>query len=392
MIRQWERVAWDDAPGILGRVLSGCLLPAGLLYGFCSERIGKSRARTARTLPCPVISVGNLTVGGSGKTPFTAFLSALIAEKWNLRTAVLSRGYGKRNPNEITVVSDGAGMQSSCEESGDEAFQIAHRIPGTLVLTGANRHAAGLIACETYDAEVILLDDGFQHQALQRQLNLVMVDSERGFGNKRCFPAGPLREPFSALERADWIVLYRRSFAERERILLDLLPQELSGKEILEVRAEPTTLFLLDRTSGSVKPGVQTSPLGIEQAKTTKWLLVSGIANPKSFEQAVWRLGISFSRHLSFHDHYIYRESDWNMILQVMIDSGCDGILTTEKDIWKLADTPLVQEKEKPLLTALRLELTLGSGKENFIKKLESILSSPTTGGSSTAGSLLSNV
>ncbi len=204
----WDRIAWQGPSSPVDRLAAAALRPLGWCYGKAAQRVASSR--NAHSVACPVISVGNLTVGGSGKTPFAIYLAQQIGQRWNLNTAIVSRGYAKKNENEITVVSDGQSILCSPGEAGDEAYLAAAKVPGLMVVTGADRVEAAKTAIERLGARAIVLDDGFQHRRLARQRDLVLVDASRGLGNGYCLPAGPLREFPAALARAHWLVLCRR--------------------------------------------------------------------------------------------------------------------------------------------------------------------------------------
>jgi tetraacyldisaccharide 4'-kinase len=154
----------------------------------------------------PVISVGNLTVGGTGKTPITLFLVDRL-KRLGRRSAIISRGYKGTHEGRTILVSDGKQVFLSAKEAGDEPFMMANRAPDVPVVIGAQRHLAVELATQETDADVAVCDDAFQHLAIYRNLNILCVNGERGFGNRHVFPYGPLREPFSALARADAVFL-----------------------------------------------------------------------------------------------------------------------------------------------------------------------------------------
>ena len=157
---------------------------------------------------CPVVSVGNLTVGGTGKTPMVILLAGMLRDR-GMRPAVLSRGYGGKSTSDVLVVSDGSQILAGPEEAGDEPVLIARRLKGIPVLAGAKRALTGRYARENFGVDVMVLDDGFQHRWIHRDLDIVLLDSRQPLGNGLLLPRGPLREPPSALERAGVVVFTR---------------------------------------------------------------------------------------------------------------------------------------------------------------------------------------
>ena len=159
-----------------------------------------------KTLPCTVISVGNITLGGTGKTPTVIDIAGLIFRKGK-RPVVISRGYGRQDESLISIVSDGQMVQHDPERNGDEPVLIADRLTGVPVVVGADRYQASLAALRQFHPDVVILDDGFQHIRLQRTMDIVLVDAAEPFGNGKLFPAGILREPLTALKRAHAVLI-----------------------------------------------------------------------------------------------------------------------------------------------------------------------------------------
>ena len=158
-----------------------------------------------RRLPCPVLSIGNLTVGGTGKTPLTLYTARMLST-WGYRVAILSRGYKGSCEKIGAVVSDGRRIHLSAQQAGDEPLMMATELRNVPVLVGQNRFKNGQVAIEAFGSNIIVLDDGFQHRRLERQIDLLLVDHHRGFGNRFLLPRGPLREPLSAITRAHAII------------------------------------------------------------------------------------------------------------------------------------------------------------------------------------------
>ena len=200
----------DDLPGgAWGNLVKCMLLAASGFYGaghlsrLAAYQTGFVKTRS---LPCWTVSVGNLTAGGAGKTPVTLALARTFSEQGHT-IAVLSRGYGGLAKEPVTIVSDGTGLRIHPPEAADEACLLASRLPGIPVLTGPDRYTLGLHAIKEFGVEGVILDDGYQHVQLARDRNLLLLDAERPFGNGFLLPRGTLREPASAVRRAEGILL-----------------------------------------------------------------------------------------------------------------------------------------------------------------------------------------
>ncbi len=372
----WERLAWQGPSSPVDRLAAASLRPLGWGYGKAAQWVASSRI--AHSVACPVISVGNLTVGGSGKTPFAIYLAQQIGQRWNLNTAIVSRGYAKTNEDEITVVSDGRSILCPPGEAGDEAYLAAAKVPGLIVVTGADRVEAAKTAIERLGAQAIVLDDGFQHRRLARQRDLVLVDASRGLGNGRCLPAGPLREFPAALARAHWLVLCHRLPEKRNEERLRF-PDLSIGKNmrVLEIAIASDAL---QRFIPGEKDSETASFQRIdskEEAQSLRWMLVSGIAYPPAFEQSVKSLGIQPVGHCIHADHYRYTHQDWTRGVSEARRLGAQGILPTEKDFWKLllaADSELLLPLRDLPLAVLTLKVAIEKGEEAFWRDLQQAL------------------
>ncbi|MCM2356561.1 MAG: tetraacyldisaccharide 4'-kinase [Geobacteraceae bacterium] len=267
-------------------------------------------------LPRPVISVGNLTVGGTGKTPAAAMLAQYFIARGK-RVTLLSRGYGGTLRGE-GIVSDGTTLFLTPGEAGDEPCLLAATVPGLAVVVGADRYRAGLLAMERLAPDVFILDDGFQHLRLMRDLNILLLDSSRPFGNGRTLPAGLLREPRSAAERAD-LIIYTRCSGEGE-------PAHFPGKPAC--RAFHHLVGLTSLAGGAVRP--------FADLKGLRGLAFAGIADPAPFFHDLAEEGLSLAATLPFPDHCRYGEGEVAAILAAAAACGADYLITTEKDGVKL--------------------------------------------------------
>jgi lipopolysaccharide heptosyltransferase II/tetraacyldisaccharide 4'-kinase len=273
----------------------------------------------AKRLPAPVVSVGNLTVGGTGKTPVTAFLARHFQGR-KLRVAILSRGYGGRRP-EVTCLSDGERLYYQPPEVGDEAFELAQSLPGVIIYTGSCRYAAGMAAWREHRPDIFLLDDGFQHFQLHRDLDIVLLDADRPFGNHRLLPAGPLREPLPTLRETDVLILTRydeRHHRGRLGYLQSLFPQQ----DVFTASIEPI--------SARRFPGGEELPL--TSLGNLPALAFAGLAQPGVFQDTLARLGVDLRSFRAFPDHHPFTSDDLADLLQEARNTGAQALVTTSKD------------------------------------------------------------
>lgn len=269
-------------------------------------------------LPRPVISVGNVTLGGTGKTPLTARLAQMLIAR-GLKVAVLSRGYGGTAAGAVRIVSDGKELLLTPEVAGDEPCLLAQKVPGLMVVIGGDRYRAGMLALDKLDPDVFLLDDGYQHLRLKRDLNLLLLDAARPFADGRTLPAGFLRERRSACGRADLIVYTRCGDAPK--------PELFPGKPSL----------CTNHTLGGAVPLAGGELLDFAALKGTRVTAFSGIADPAAFFDLLESAGVRLTATLSFPDHTPYGDEEIAALCRLKSASRSACLLTTEKDAVKLA-------------------------------------------------------
>ena len=282
-----------------------------------------------RRLDRPVISVGNLVVGGSGKTPVVAALARWLVSH-NERPSILSRGYARRTTEDgVVVVSDGTRVLEPVTRSGDEPQMLARTLSGVPVLVSADRYLAGRLAERRFNCTVHVLDDGFQHFALARDVDLVLVTADDL--NERVLPAGRLREPLEAARSADALLIHA--------------PAPLGATVDDEVAAIAARLHVPRTFRVVTKYGAARllEPFGslLPPMAGTRALAVAGIARPRRFFDAARRQGWELVQELAFRDHYWFDASDLKRMLATARAANADVILTTEKDAMRLLDLPL---------------------------------------------------
>jgi tetraacyldisaccharide 4'-kinase len=281
-----------------------------------------------RQLPCKVISVGNITLGGTGKTPLVATLARELRQR-GLNVGILSRGYKGMREKTGGVLSDGKRIYLTPTEAGDEPFMLATMLSSVPILVGKKRYAMGIQAQKQFGIDVLILDDGFQHLRIKRDVDIVLVDSRHVFGNVRLFPRGPLREPLRCLRRASILVLTKtdpsQPLAEIERMLRCHAPKI----SLYHSRYKPVSF--LETASG------ERFPPQFVQGKRV--LAFAGIADPGYFVYLLKDLGADVEQEIHFPDHYNYKPKD--VVMMREHKDKVDLFITTEKDFVKLQRHPL---------------------------------------------------
>lgn len=339
--------AGDIAPGPSLRAL--LFVPGALYSAAVRARNGLYDAGLlpVRRLPAPAVALGNLTVGGTGKTPVTSFAAASLSES-GYRVGVLARGYRRAGGSAPLVVSDGRSILAEAARAGDEAYLVARDNPSVAVAVGADRLAAARLLDEAAAPEVYLLDDAFQHRAIGRDLNVLLVDGKDPWGNGKMLPFGPLREPIEAVSRADAVVVTRgdgRCPAALERILetrhsrARVFHARLAARRFTRADGEPVDLLAL---------------------KGLATYAFSGIARPDRFEADLDALGLRRVGTRRFPDHHAYRPRDLAALGADARRNGAEIMVTTEKDLVRIAAAP----EGGPALFALGIQVIFEAGSD----------------------------
>ncbi len=297
-----------------------------LLRNFCYD---KNLLKTNQ-LPCNVISIGNISFGGTGKTPTVLYLCKMLQKNKIKDIAILSRGY-KRNTNGTILVSKGNGPLKNWQAVGDESFMMAQRTENIPIVVDSNRYRGGKFLIKNFNSKIIILDDGFQHRALSRNLDIVLINGDTKPSDYSFLTANLIRETWSSLKRANVIILTKKT------------PNTLLLKNI-----DKKKLVHINSTLDSSIP----YPKGFDQKN--KALLLSGIGNPKSFEKLAKSNGCIVVGIKRFKDHHSYNKKNLLKIVQLARNLKADYILTTEKDWVKIE--PL---KSDFLFVVLKIELNL---------------------------------
>lgn len=327
--------------------------PFAPLYGWLMSlraAFYKKGVLKQHRLSVPVISVGNLTMGGTGKTPVTIYLGSLLAD---MNPAIVSRGYKSKRTSEVHIVSDGVKISSDVEVSGDEPVLIAESLPGVPVLTSKKRSSAGRYAIDNFQAGIIVLDDGFQHLAIFRDVNIALFKVDSFLGNNRIFPGGDMREPLKALGRADCFMLTCVDEENRERAL---------GIQNALAKRFPAIPVFFAEYQASVIMNHDGSRRDISALGSQGLLAFCGLASPASFQRTLTRMGADILGFKGFEDHHVYSVEELEKLVRDAKKAGAQGLITTEKDMVKLkhmvCDFPLM---------ALRMSVVPEEGFGNFV-------------------------
>ncbi|MDJ0720394.1 MAG: tetraacyldisaccharide 4'-kinase [Desulfobacterales bacterium] len=305
-------------------------------------RYYRHRRPRGRQLACRVVSIGNLSAGGTGKTPLCIYLARVIHDAGH-RVAILSRGYHGAAERTGTLIEPAEASAADAGRAGDEPVLMARLLhPRSIpVYTGRNRLASGRKALARFNPDVILLDDGFQHQQLDRDIDVVLLDAEAPLGNGYLLPRGPLREPPSALARADILVLTRcpstpggKSPADVRRQLYADLPG-LAAKPLFACRHRPVGREHVEVHSAD---RFRSGPLDLATLKHLPVLAFSGIARNDTFRRTLMDLGADLRRWIAFDDHYRYRADDLESLARAGRRVAARALVTTDKDRVRIQD------------------------------------------------------
>ena len=288
----------------------------------------------SKRLPCKVISVGNITVGGTGKTPLTIYLAQRL-QHFGYTVSVISRGYKGRLEKTGGIVSDGKQTMLTAEQSGDEPYMLAAQLQDIPVIVGQNRFKSGMLAADRYGPDVVILDDAFQHMRLARDINLVLLDSDQPFGNFHLLPRGILREPIAALGRADAFILTRSQKTPNamKPAVADRLKPLLSVRPLFTSRHIPYCCRII-RGHRQRCPAMNnlSGANDLSFLKNRKVFAFSGIARNDDFRSTIEKLECEVSGFFEFADHYTYSEIERSSIVNAAQNSKAELLITTDKD------------------------------------------------------------
>jgi tetraacyldisaccharide 4'-kinase len=315
--------------------------------------------RHQKRLSHKVFSIGNITLGGTGKTPATIAL-AREAMKRGFMPCILTRGY-KGKAEGPCFVSRGEGALLNEYQAGDEAVLIAQNLPGVVIVKGKDRYEAGMFALQNLQLQIsdsksrilFILDDGYQHWKLFRDKDILLIDGTKPFGNRRLLPLGSLREPLKAMERADIIVITKAADRQKPAVLSLI-------NEIKKYNTKAPVFFASHKPSAFIASSGET--LSLKWAEDKKFFSFCGIGNPHALKETLVSAGVHVTGSLTFRDHYRYSIGDLKEIMRNAERSGAEYIITTEKDIMRLRGFELPRN-----LVALKIEFFIDDDYYNVV-------------------------
>ncbi|MDD9880272.1 MAG: tetraacyldisaccharide 4'-kinase [Candidatus Marinimicrobia bacterium] len=298
------------------------LFPLALLYWgitFWRNLFYSMGFFVTRKLPAKVISVGNITSGGTGKTPAVIYLAKILLSQGN-RVSILSRGYGRKTAG-TQVVTDGKTPVTDWRNFGDEPTLMANELTGVPIVVDNNRHRGGMMLVDRFNPDIIIMDDAFQHRAIERDIDIVLINSQDSRATHKLLPYGMLREPWMSLKRADVIIFTKYNLKKPAPFLRSLArrinrPRLKSGYSI-----------------GAPKHIKDSNKIMKPEARV---MAVAAIGDSEGFARTIKRAGISIVEKMFFMDHYDYTQEDIDQIRDQMKKSNIDAVITTEKDAIKL--------------------------------------------------------
>jgi tetraacyldisaccharide 4'-kinase len=367
------KLVHGEQAGFLASFLLGLLRLFSFVYGLgviVMSNLYRAGILKQYKLPCKVISLGNITVGGTGKTPTALRMASMIRDE-GYRVVILNRGYRAAWKGEVGLVSDGGKIYMSATEAGDEAYLLAKSLPGVPVVIGRNRTVTGEYAVKQLRAEVIILDDGYQHWQLARDLDILLIDTLNVFGNNYLLPRGTLREPLKNLNRANVFLLTKtdQSTDSTRDSIRDILARYNENAIIVESIHSPRCFVEI----ADFYKGRRVSDIGLETVQCKNVLAFSAIGNPFSFEQTITDIGVEKVCGIRFLDHHTYTMAEMQDIMQKAVDEGACALITTDKDAVKIPAEFIHSDRPLPLYV-LMIEVRITGGQEDFTDLIRKVM------------------
>lgn len=367
------QLAYGPDTPFFGWLLLALLRGMSYLYEFgvsCKLAMYNSGIMHKEKLPCCVISIGNITVGGTGKTP-TAQKMAGIVKAMGYRVVILNRGYRSHWGKEIGVVSNGEKIFMTAYEAGDEAYLMAKTLPGIPVIIGKNRAVTGRYAVEKMHAEVIIMDDGYQHWQLERDLDVVLVDTLNMFGNGCVLPRGTLREPLENLSRGNIFLLTKTDQSSKlSRIQLrNTIAKYNAGAPVVESIHHPKNFVEI----ADWYKGISNNYRDLEELRGKDVMVFSAIGNPSSFEQTLSSIGLNILEAVRYPDHHDYGMLEMQYINERASSLNAVAMVATAKDAVKIPTEFIYSDREIPLYI-LNMDICITEGMDKFREYIDNAI------------------
>jgi tetraacyldisaccharide 4'-kinase len=354
-MKYWQRIWIDDGSSsrytIIQIIAFAISLPYLLIINFRNWLYDRKIIASVK-LPCPVISVGNITVGGTGKTPCVIMLAQML-QSHGFKPAILSRGYGGKNTKSVNIVSDGKNILLDSKTAGDEPLLMAQSLRSIPIIVGPQRIKTGSAAINLFGANVLICDDAMQHRQIFRDINLVLLDSQSLQGNDYILPRGKLREPITGLKRASAFVLTRANEEQEKSKTFEQL-----------AKAENIPVFMSTHTPKDIVKGVYSKQWPIAELKGKKVCAFCGIAKPDSFKKTLLGAGAQILSFDIFPDHHRFNKIELEIIKARFIKCRADLIITTQKDGIRVQEFPQFYN----MIYLLQIEMEFIPSSESFQK------------------------
>ena len=349
----WQRI-WDD-DGSISRytvikiIASAISLPYRLIITFRNWLYDKKIFAVVK-LPCPAISVGNITAGGTGKTPCVIMMARML-QSHGFKPAILSRGYGGSSTKSVNIVADGKNILLDSKTAGDEPFLMAQSLRSIPIIVGPQRIKTGKTAINRFGANVLICDDAMQHRQIFRDINLVLLDSQDPLGNGHILPRGKLREPIAGLKRASAFLLTRTD---------ETLKTDSINGRLTQTRNIP--IFTSIHKLKDVIKGDYSDKWPIAGLKGKKVCAFCGIAKPDSFKKSLLAAECHILSLDTFPDHHNYSRAELEIIKNKFYNYEADLIITTQKDGMRLQNFP----EFLSIIYMMRIEMEITPARESF--------------------------
>jgi len=359
-------LATDRYKGFFPAVIKFFLFLLSLIYGLIIKVLILFYGIKPYRLKCKVISVGNITLGGTGKTVLVEYIARYLKQKGH-KIAILSRGYGRRRTHDAIPAGPTGRRNTSAkvvwraqyENMGDEPFMLQQDLKDIPVIVDADRIRGAELAMRDYNVDTVILDDGFQQWRIRKDLDIVAVYAGQGFGNRRLIPRGILREPLSSLKRAGVFVLTNTDLNSRNQQVKDILSKINAQAEIFESVHSPLGFYKIAGQEGLLNPQIL-------KGKTVA--LVCGIGNPDLFKSTIAKMGIIIGLSFIFPDHHHYSQKDWEEIAKESQNKNINTVVTTQKDAVRFSSLDVNQRGLNILV--LRVELKIKTDEQKFYNRL----------------------
>lgn len=349
-------LATDKSRGFIADIIKVFLFLLSLLYGLAVRILILFYHLLPYRLNCKVISIGNITLGGTGKTSLVEYIARCLSQQGH-KVAIITRGYKRK----LTTY----GLQLTAYETmGDEPYMLSKKLGDVPIIVDSDRIRAAKRAIKDYNADTVILDDAFQQWGIIKDLEIVTIDATNPFGNRTPIPRGILREPLTSLKRADIFVLTKTNLKSASQELKNYLNRMNSTAAIFQSLHKPVGFYQIDRPNELLNP---------QDLRGKTVTLFSGIGEPASFENLVKSNGINIGLSFRFRDHHNYTQKDLDKICKDSQAKAIDTIITTEKDAVRLYS--LLATRFSLPIFVLRIKLAITKDEEGFHNRLRRLYS-----------------